>query len=359
MSVNRRTVLAAGATAATVVATGMPASAEPENRGGGGGPIPGIDVHAHCVPSGLVAALEAQGRPYGIEVLRSGDEVRIRFGTSTTGPLDPRLSDLPARTATMDRTGVERQLISPFIGLTAYGLDDPAGRWYSRLHNEMMAQTASRRFVPMATVPLQSGGAADELVYAVERLGMAGVEIGTDTGAGNLDDDGLEPFWAAAEELRCLVLIHPSGPTRTPVPYRLGNFVGNPSDTTMAVARLMFGGVLDRHPGLRICLVHGGGFLPYQVGRLERGFRVYGGDRIKTSPLELVRRLYYDTVLHSVSRLRTLIDAVGVDRVLLGTDYPFEMGDPDPQATLAGIPGLRERERRLIARETAERLITR
>lgn len=208
----------------------------------------------------------------------------------------------------------------------------------------------------MATVPLQSPGAAAELVYAVEQLGMAGAEIGTDTGAGNLDDDSLEPFWAAAEGLRCLVLIHPSASQRVALPYRLGNFVGNPSDTTLAAARLMFGGVLDRHPDLRICLVHGGGFLPYQLGRLERGFRVYGGDRIKTSPVELARRLYYDTVLHSPARVRTLADIVGVNRVVLGSDYPFDMGEPDPQSS---ITGLHDHERPLVARKTAERLLRR
>lgn len=358
MSVNRRTLLTAGVTAAAFAAAGSSTSATA--HAASTTDLIGIDVHAHGVPNGLIPVLKAQGSAYDIEVVESSGETRIRLGSVTTGPLDPRLSDLTARIATMNRTGIERQLLSPFIGLTAYHLPDAAGRWYSRVHNETMAQTtrtAPHRFTPMATVPLQSAGAADELVYAVEQLGMAGVEISTDTGNGNLDDDSVEPFWEAAENLRALVLIHPSASARVQLPYRLGNFVGNPSDTTLAIARLMFGGVLDRHPDLRICLVHGGGFLPYQAGRLERGFRVYGGDHIKTSPLELLRRLSYDTVLHSPGRVRTLIDLVGLDRVLLGTDYPFDMGDPAPQRTLAAIPGLREHERRQIARKNAERLI--
>ncbi|MFI0374135.1 amidohydrolase family protein [Actinomadura sp. 1N219] len=362
MSVNRRTLLAAGATAAASAAVSASTGASASADTSAAGPFPGIDVHAHCVPDGLIPALKAQGAAHDIEVIESGGETRIRLGSSTTGPLDPRLSDLPARIATMNETGVERQLVSPFIGLTAYHLPEAAGRWYSRLHNETMAQTARtapHRFSPMATVPLQSPGAAAELAYAVEQLGMAGVQIGTDSGAGNLDDDSLEPFWEAAENLRALVLIHPSASARVQLPYRLGNFVGNPSDTTVAIARLMFGGVMDRHPDLRICLVHGGGFLPYQAGRLERGFRVYGGDGIKTSPLELLRRLYYDTVLHSPTRVRTLVDLVGIDRVMLGTDYPFDMGDPDPQGTLAKIPGLRDRDRLQIARTNADRLIGR
>nr|WP_052477691.1 amidohydrolase family protein [Kibdelosporangium sp. MJ126-NF4]CEL13341.1 2-amino-3-carboxymuconate-6-semialdehyde decarboxylase [Kibdelosporangium sp. MJ126-NF4]CTQ99032.1 2-amino-3-carboxymuconate-6-semialdehyde decarboxylase [Kibdelosporangium sp. MJ126-NF4] len=353
MTVNRRTLLAASTTAATVVATGIPASAAQSGS---------IDVHAHCLPNGLIPALKAQGTAYDIEVIESGGETRIRLGSATAGPLDPRLSDLSARVETMNRTGVERQLLSPFIGLTAYHLPDPAAAWYSRLHNETMAHTARtspHRFTPMATVPLQSVSAASELVYAVEQLGMTGVEISTDTGAGQLDDDRMEPFWEAAENLRAPILIHPSAAARTPLPYRLANFVGNPSDTTVAIARLMFGGVMDRHPNLRICLVHGGGFLPYQAGRLERGFRFYGGDKIRTSPLELLRRIYHDTILHSPARVRDLVDLVGIDRVVLGTDYPFDMGDQDPRGTLAGIPGLRDRDRARIARENAERLIRR
>ncbi|MFI6504712.1 amidohydrolase family protein [Nonomuraea typhae] len=352
MSVSRRTLLTAGATAAAFAAAGTSTPATAQTGG--------IDVHAHCIPNALIPVLKAHGAAHDIEVVESAGETRIRLGSLTTGPLDPRLSDLPARIATMNRTGIERQLVSPFIGLTAYHLPDAAARWYSRAHNETMAQTtrsAPHRFTPMATVPLQSAGAADELVYAVEQLGMAGVEVSTDAGPRDLDDVSVEPFWEAAENLQALILIHPSASARVQLPYRLGNFVGNPSDTTLAIARLMFGGVLDRHPHLRICLVHGGGFLPYQAGRLEHGFRVYGGEHIKTSPLELLRRLSYDTVLHSPGRVRTLIDLVGIDRVLLGTDYPFDMGDPDPQGTLAAIPGLRERDRLQIARKNAERLI--
>lgn len=307
-----------------------------------------IDVHAHCVPDGLVDALARDEARIGVEV----------------PPLAPLLSDLPARLDAMDRMGVRQQLISPFIGLTAYQLDAPAGRRYSRLFNELMAATVQKapdRLAAFATVPLQSGwAAAGELLHAITQLGMVGVEIATATPNHHLDDKALAPFWEAADDLGCLILVHPNAAHRGREPYFLGNFVGNPAETTMAVARLMFGGILDDYPRIRFCLAHGGGFLPYQLGRLERGYTVYGdkkGARMRSTPRELLGRLYYDTVLHAPEVIRMLIDLVGPERVLLGSDYPFEMGDLDPLATLAAIPDLTSADQRLIAGGNAERLI--
>lgn len=306
-----------------------------------------IDVHAHCVPDGLV---EAASR-LGVEL----------------PPMEPLLFDLPARFEAMDRMRMDRQVLSPFIALTADelpGLDGTTGPRYCRVANELMARTVSyapTRLSGLATVPLWSGKeAAGELAHAVGQLGLAGVEIGTRTATGHLDAPEMGAFWQAAEELECLVLVHPNASGRNAEPYCLGNFVGNPAETTMAAARLMFGGVLDDHPGLRVGLVHGGGFLPYQLGRLERGFEAYAGQRgarLRSAPSQLVDRLWFDTVLHSVEMIRALVDLVGAERVLLGSDYPFEMADYDPLATLAGVAGLTEDERWLIAGENAELLM--
>jgi aminocarboxymuconate-semialdehyde decarboxylase len=305
-----------------------------------------IDVHAHCVPDGLVEALAREDRRIGLELPN----------------LAPLLFDVPARIEAMDRMGVERQLISPYIGLTAYELEPAAGRRYARLFNELLAETVAKmpsRLSGLATVPLQSGwAAAGELGHAVTELGMAGVEIGTRTPNSHLDDPALAPFWDTANELGCLVLIHPNAAVRGREPYFLGNFVGNPAETTMAIARLMFGGILDDYPHLRICLAHGGGFLPYQLGRLERGYAMYRdrkGARLRSTPRELAGRLWYDTVLHSPELLGVLIGLVGPSQLLLGSDYPFEMGDPDPLETLANVPGLDKSGRELIMRGNVER----
>ncbi len=326
-----------------------------------------IDVHAHCVPTRLLPALRNEGAALGVEIQEDGrGSTAVLAGRRIAGPIRTELMDPVLRLGTMDATGVEIQMLSSWIDLTGYELDPEAGGVYSRLFNEALAAevaTHPDRFMMLATVPLQEGHiAAAELEYAVASLGAVGVEIATTVDGAPLADASLEPFWAKAAELRCLVLVHP----HQPLPgidlsaHFLHNMVGRPAETTLAVARILVTGVLDRHPELRMCIVHGGGFLPYQVGRLQRGFdekrSLMGGDMVR-GPTELMRSLYFDTVLHSASSLRFLVDVVGADHVLLGTDYPFEMGDPDPVATVASIPGLSEDERRMILDGNARRLV--
>jgi aminocarboxymuconate-semialdehyde decarboxylase len=202
-------------------------------------------------------------------------------------------------------------------------------------------------------VPLQSpGDAVAELRHAVTALGMLGVEIATTVDSRELDDPDLEPFWSVAEELACLVLIHPCvalagrGVDR----YFLGNLVGNPAESTIALGHLVFGGVLERHPRLRLAIVHGGGFAPYQIGRWDHAFHqgVRGAAaNLSRPPSSWVAQIYHDTVLHSPRSLRLLVDVVGAEHVVLGSDYPFEMGDPDPVATV-GRTDLTAGERDLI-----------
>jgi aminocarboxymuconate-semialdehyde decarboxylase len=142
--------------------------------------------------------------------------------------------------------------------------------------------------------------------------------------------------------------------------YFLGNLVGNPAESTIAIAHLIFGGVLERHPGLRLCAVHGGGFAPYQVGRWDHAFHRNArgaAAHLTRPPSEWVSMLYYDTVLHSSRSLRMLIDLVGPEQVVMGSDYPFEMGDPDPVGTVAGVPGLTSEQRYLVLSGNLTRLL--
>ncbi|HEY8453019.1 MAG: amidohydrolase family protein [Micromonosporaceae bacterium] len=316
-----------------------------------------IDVHAHCVPQEVVTALLTDGDRYGIELPEVDGRRRVVIAGRDAGPLRPDLVDLPRRLAAMDATGVAVQVLSSWIDLTAYGLPRDQGRRYARMFNEALAAEAAThpgRFRAVCTVPLQwPAAAAEELRYAVGELGMVGVEIATTVAGRELDDPELEPFWAAAEEIGCLVLVHPCaslagrGVTR----HFLGNLVGNPAETTIAVGHLIFGGVLERHPDLRVCAVHGGGFAPYQVGRWDHAFHRDArgaATHLRRPPSEWVARLYHDTVLHSTRSLRMLLDLVGPGQVVLGSDYPFEMGDPDPLATVAAVPGLSEAERAMI-----------
>ena len=238
-----------------------------------------IDVHAHCVPPQVVDRLRGEGGHYGIEVLERDGRTAFRVaGASEVGPLDPALTDLRRRLEEMDATGVDVQILSTWMDLTAYALPRKVGARYARMFNEALAATAASqpgRFLALGTVPLQfPDEAVEELRHAVTRLGMVGVEIGTTAAGKELDAPELEPFWATAEELRCLVLLHPCaslagrGVTR----HFLGNLVGNPAESTIAVGHLVFGGVLERHPSLQVVVVHGGGFAPYQIGRWDRGF---------------------------------------------------------------------------------------
>lgn len=325
-----------------------------------------IDVHAHCVPVGVIDALVAEGGRYGIEIAeQDGKRKAIIAGRVHAAPLRADLSDLGHRLAAMDGAGVDVQILSSWIDMTAYALDADTGTRYARMFNEALAATAAQRperFRAVCTVPLQDAQrAAAELRHAVAELGMVGVEIATTVDGRDLDDRGLEPFWATAEELRCLVLVHPyqSLAGRGVSRYFLGNLVGNPAESTIALAHLVFGGVLERHPDLQVCLVHGGGFAPYQAGRWDRGFRVNArgaAQNLTQAPSQWLRRLYYDTVLHSPASLRFLIDTVGAEHVVLGSDYPFEMGEPTPIATLDGVDGLDSAARELILRGNLERL---
>jgi aminocarboxymuconate-semialdehyde decarboxylase len=317
-----------------------------------------IDVHAHCVPVGVIETLRAEGGRYGIELAEEdGRYAAVIGGRVRTRGILPSLSDLPRRLAAMDAAGVDVQLLAGWIDLTAYALDAATGARYSRMFNEGLAATVAEepeRFRALATVPLQAPKeAAEELRHAVTALGHVGVEIATTVDGRELDDRDLDPFWAAAEELRAVIVVHPyaSLAGRDLERYGLGNLIGNPAETTLALGHLIFGGVLERHPDLRVVLVHGGGFAPYQVGRWDRGFSTAArgaAEHLTTAPSEWLRRLWFDTVLHSPTSLRHLIDVVGVEHVLLGSDYPFVMGEPEPVRSLDAVPGLRDADRELI-----------
>lgn len=329
--------------------------------------MPTYDVHAHTVPAGLVETLERDGHRYGTEVVEVGGRRAVRFaGGPTSAPWPAHIDDPAHRLAAMDAARVDVQLLSSWIDLTAYALPAGLGARYARMFNELLASTAAAapdRYRALATVPLQEpAAAAAELRHAVTELGMVGVEIATTVDGRDLDDRDLDPFWAAAAELGCPVLVHPYQALagRDVSRYFLWNLVGNPAESTIAVAHLVFGGVLDRHPRLVPVVVHGGGFTPFQAGRWERGFSAAAGltgGAVATPPRELLRRVHFDTVLHDPLALAFLVRWAGADRVVLGSDYPFPMGDPRPVDTLEQVPDLGEADRQAILGGNVERLL--
>ena len=326
-----------------------------------------IDVHAHCVPPGLLERLRAEDGGHGLAVgERDGRAVVHVAGGPTLGPVKPALLDTAQRLAVMDGVGVGVQVLSGWMDLAATAMPAAVAARYARMFNESLAEAAAGapdRFRTLATLPLQSPvDAVAELRHAVGTLGMVGAEIGTTVDGRDLDDPALEPFWAAAEELRCLLLLHPCASLagRGVSRHFLGNLVGNPAESTIAVGHLVFGGVLERHPDLRMVVVHGGGFAPYQLGRWDHAFHgdVRGAAAHLTHPpSHWVGRLHHDTVLHSPLSLRLLLDVVGAEQVVLGSDYPFEMGDADPLRLLDAVPGLTDVEQALVRRGNLERLL--
>ncbi len=251
--------------------------------------------------------------------------------------LDAGLLDLGIQIEDMRRQGVARRALAipPFT--LRYDLPPDEGVRWARSINEGIAEAIvpyGNAFVGFATVPLQDVAAAvAELDYAVTQLGMRGVEIATHIAGVELDSPRLEPFWERAERLRVPILVHPHHPAgaNRMGEYYLRNLVGNPVETALAGARLIFGGVLERYPDLRIILSHGGGALPQLVGRLRHGYAARPEAQLRVSdPVASLRRLYYDTIVFNAEPLRNLVATVGAAQVVLGTDYPFDMGEPDP-----------------------------
>ncbi|GHJ41711.1 amidohydrolase family protein [Streptomyces sp. TS71-3] len=308
-----------------------------------------IDVHAHHVGTHAIERIRDEGADHQVRLVTrevAGKPVtRVEVAGRPSGlPLLPQLSDVAARLAWMDAAGVDVQLVAPWMDLAGYELPPDDGLWLARVQNDSAAALAAQdRFLPAAAVPLQHPGyAVAELRRAVTELGHVAVQIGARVNDLGLDDPSLDPFWDAADELGVPVIVHPA---ELDVPERsrrlfLHILVGNPSETTFAAAALLLGGVLERRPGLRVLLVHGGGFVPYQIGRLERGFtaapvqfRAKGG----RSPRDLLGQLFFDTVLHDDDALRHLLDFAGAERVLLGSDYPFPMRTDRPVEALDAV----------------------
>jgi aminocarboxymuconate-semialdehyde decarboxylase len=318
-----------------------------------------VDVHCHYVSPRIAPAVRADEARYGVRVTDGPDgEPRFVIGSRETGRpqavLAPLL-DLDQRQQAMAGQAIDHQVMSTALTFTGYELPPEQGAAWARLLNDATAEdlqaAAPGRFTATATVPLQDGrAAAAELQRACGTLGYHGIVIGTNVAGRNLDAPDLDPFWAAAQEAGVPVVIHPSFVVPSPrlAEYYFSNLLGNPYDTAIAAGSLVFGGVCDRFPDLKVMLVHGGGHFPYQIGRLTHGWgvRPEGKVRLQTPPLDYLKWFYYDTVLYFGPALRYLADVVGVERLMLGTDYPYDMCPERPRQVIeeAGF-GDAERDR--------------
>ena len=306
-----------------------------------------IDIHAHYLPRESLKVAKEIGKRYKMEISQdeTGRELLHRDGKRVFGPFRDEFHDLDLRWRIMQRAGVEMQALSVQNSFLFYWMEPEAGLEFARWMNDEFAAAVKReprRFVAMATVPMQDASrAAGELERAMKKLGLRGVQLGSNIGGRYFDDAGFDPFWEAAQALEALVFVHPTngvGAERMKDHY-LFNLIGNPAETSLAFAKLIFGGVLDRFPRLKFCLAHAGGFLPYTWGRMDRGYRAVKAcqGKISRPPGEYVKLFYFDTIAHSPMALEYLVQNFGAERVLLGSDYPFDMGDPEPCKSVGAL----------------------
>lgn len=328
---------------------------------------PTVDIHAHIdVPDlgdlvagrpGLLVEQAEQFATFGAESMR----INIELASTKYRPF---LDDLATRMTQMDASGIDRQAISVVPTLYHYWADASLAAEIVSAANAHIAKTVAaqpERLVGLAAVALQHPElAAGQLRTATIDLGMRGVEISTSVDGKDLSHRSLDPFWAMAEKLGSFIFIHPWGCTlgsRLDLGY-LGNVMGNPTETTLALNHLVFGGVLDRFPSLRICAAHGGGYFPHYLSRADHAYMVRPESRtMNRPPSAYLNSLYFDSLVYEADALSRLASIVSPDHVLLGTDYPFDMGVTDPLPRLDEIT-LTPEQRAAVAGGTAARLLT-
>jgi len=327
---------------------------------------PVIDIHCHAS-----AAPGTAGRIEGAFVPEN-DPASFYLNDASRGhnmklgreQYAAALSQLDVRLARMDAMGVDIQAVTP-SPQQFYWAEAALGARLARMQNEHVAALAASRpdrFVALGAVALQDpAGAALELRHSREQLDLRGVQISTYAAGRELGDQALAPFWEAADGLGALVFIHPLGFTHGERmrDFYLNNAIAHPLESALALASLIFNGVLHRHPGLKLVVAHGGGYLPFHSSRLDHAWEVRPECRlhIDRPPSDYLKQVHVDTVVYTPESVAALVAAVGVEHVLLGTDYPFDMGEEDPCGLVERTPGLTAAERDLIRGGNAARLL--
>lgn len=320
------------------------------------------DVHTHFVPP--EAAVDAR-RGVGFDGMRTETVDGAEWLAHRQGfryPLDPAFYDLEARLASMDERGIGRAVVSIAPPLFGYAAEPSEAVDFCRRANDALAAFAREsggRIDVVATLPMRTPDAAvRELRRAIGELGMRGAEIGPNVEDTPLDDPAHRPVLEAAADLGVPLILHPYYVGAQPglADFYLTNLVGNPLATVVAAARLILGGTLDELPDLRLLLMHGGGYLPYQIGRLDHGHRVRPEAEASAGPPSAyLRRFWYDTITHHPGALSYLVGLVGADRVAYGTDFPFDMAAGPLGEQLDGA-GLSEDEWERVGHRTAAEL---
>jgi aminocarboxymuconate-semialdehyde decarboxylase len=325
-----------------------------------------IDIHCHlATPASrepVASHRRPQDEPYDYFM---GQDSKDRNAVMYPA-IAESLTNPAARIEHMDRMGVDLQGLATFVSEYAYWAPARAGAEASRIQNDNLAATVAdnpNRFVGMgATVPMQDIDLAiAEMDRAIDDLGFKGLQIGGTIDGHNLDEPRFRPFWAAVDAKGVPVIIHPSG---YPESHRFGSYfltncIGNPLETMVAATRMIFSGLFEEHPAIKLVLLHGGGYLPFYCARADHTWEVRPEARARIPdhpPSHYMKRLFYDTMVFQPLYLRHLIEVVGVDRVMLGTDFPFDMAEVDPRGLIAATEGITDEDRAEISGGNAMRL---
>ena len=303
-----------------------------------------VDIHHHYVPEQIVDEARRHSQTLGVEVFEDKDgSLRFCFNGGPRYPLVQGLTDVGPRLEMMEKGKIALAALDPSTQLLGYDLRGEHAESWCRVYNECVNEflkTQPDRFTAMAAVPIQEPArAARVLEYAVTQFGFRGAYIATNVNHRYYDSEDFDPFWAKAQELDVLVFMHPDNPAGTEL---MGSFglrlvCGNPADTTLSLGLMIYSGVFDRFPNLKLCTCHGGGFFPYHVSRFDREYitgkqATRRGDRpnapkCASLPSAYLRNLYFDTLVYDVESLDFLRRKVGPDHLLLGTDFPYVLGD--------------------------------
>jgi aminocarboxymuconate-semialdehyde decarboxylase len=297
-----------------------------------------VDAHSHFTPRTVIDHVRNSRTFPSVELKDYGED---RFGfvfpeSPPTRPMPPRLWDIAAAQQWLDAQSIDIHVVGPWSDIFGYTLPADEAAGWCHFVNEAMLQAldGQRRFVPLAMVPLQSGAHAARELESAHAMGFRGLTIGTFAPGVDLDDPDLDALWETAGRLRMPIVLHPLylyGEPRL-ARYDLPNAIGRLNDTSIAISRLLYAGVLTAHPDVRILVAHGGGSVPYALGRLWRNFDLHRDEL--ADPRAGFARLYFDSVVYDPAPLRYLVEVAGRDRVLLGSDYPFPVMDPRPQAVV-------------------------
>ncbi len=296
-----------------------------------------IDIHHHCVPKELIDETQRHGKALGVELSKNADgRFAISFDGSKPHGLQPALMGVDSRLDVMDKGKVAIAALAANTNSLGYRLSGPKGETWCKLYNASLKEFISKhpdRFVGLATVPLQDPiRAAKVLTQSDAELRFCGAFIGTNVNGQYYNSKDFDPFWAKAEELDLLLVMHPehiAGADRMNR-YGLNAVCGNPADSTLSLGYILYSGVFDRFPKLKLCVLHGGGFFPYHLGRFDQeyvtGRNTRPADALLT-PSKYLKNLFFDSLVYHVDALEFLRKKVGGARLFLGTDYPYTLGD--------------------------------